>query len=96
MSASLSSLEPKVTMTNPQNALVMKSPLGVAAVSFMIVTSFVFVLLFSFKPSWVCVTSCDGDVAEPRTADAGKCVIVSMIVALLVLILGWVFVATKY
>lgn len=97
MSANLASFEPVAAapvsgdVSKPNHKHYMRSTIGMSVAVFMVVTSFSFVLLYAFKPSFVCVTGSDGQVAEPRTPDAGKCVIASMVVALVVLVLLWVF-----
>lgn len=66
----------------------MSSTLLVAVVTFMIVFSFVFILLYTFKPSIVREMDNGVPVSPPR-ADAGKCVIGATLVALVVLLAGW-------
>lgn len=68
------------------------APVVAAVLLFIVVFSFVFILLFSFKPSWVCHKHHDVTVTAPVTghvADTTKCVIGAAVVALLVLVALW-------
>jgi hypothetical protein len=64
------------------------APVISAIIVFMVVFSFVFILLLTFKPHIVrrCV---DGIPVAPCEADTGKCVIGATLIALLVLLISW-------
>ncbi len=73
-----------------------KSPLAMGIILFMVVFSFVWVLLYAFKPSFCCVTGDDGKpMTHPHQADSTKCVFGALIIALIILVVVWMFKALK-
>jgi hypothetical protein len=81
-------------MLSSESPVMMSDIMSQAVVCFLTVFSFTFIMLYSFKPTFVCITGSDGVVDHPHTADAGKCVIGSLIVALLLIVVCWLLKAS--
>ena len=99
MATSLASVSPSAVIITEPSMMEMaaKATLIGGIIVFAVVFSFTFIMLFTFRPSFVCVTGDDGCVSQPRTADAGKCVVASLIIALVFLVIVWMFRAScKY
>lgn len=92
----MASTAPSVSIASPVVSPVVytytRSPLAMGILLFMVLFSFIWIFLYAFKPSFVCVTGDDGKVImEPFHADSAKCVFGSLIISLLVLIVLWMF-----
>ena len=96
MNSTLSSLQPGSEMKDVTVYSTDKSVLVMAVAWFMIIFSFSYIMLYAFKPSFVCITAADGTVASPKVPDSSKCVIGALVVALIVLVVVWLFRSSKY
>lgn len=103
MSSPLSSYAPvstvvpsvsSVTMTAPAG-YVMGSMVGVAVMSFIIVMTFAWVILYSFNPKFVRMVDDSGSPQVNGAPDPARCFIASLIVALLVVVVTWMFRSAK-
>ena len=67
-----------------------KSPLMTILYVFMTIFSFIFILLFTFKPDIVLKKDHHGIIDNPSEPDSGKCVVGATLISILFLLVAWV------
>lgn len=75
---------------------VMGAGLGAAFLIFLVIMTIVWVILFSFRPSFVRVIN-RGEIqpAPDAPADPARCFVAALIIALLIVVIVWMFRACK-
>lgn len=109
--ATLSSLSPTVPAVTTTTATVITpngtampvtkgslvgGAVGAAILGFIVIFSFIWIILFSFRPSFVRrIEKGETKACEDAPADPARCFVASLIITLLIVIIIWMFSACR-
>lgn len=103
--ATLSNLSPSVSTTTlttavPATVVATAVPAGAgiwaAIAGFVLILSFIWIILFSFRPTFVrYIIKGEQKPLEDAPADPARCFVAALIIALLIVIIAWMFRACK-
>lgn len=101
MSVVISPLETETVLTSTSVASVVGARtygLGAYVILFFILVSFIWIVCYSFNFTFLCNRECkntakviDSDCKENLNADPGRCFVAAILIALVLMVLCWVF-----